>query len=83
MTTSGEKNYVNLPPDLRRQVEEKGIFYLDGGYGQSISLPAFYQNTFHTLDYIRREWAKYFDILDMQPARLQQHQDTVLMRRRA
>ncbi len=83
MTTSGEKNYSNLPPELRRKVEEKGIFYLDGGYGQSISLPAFYQNTFHTLEYIRREWPRYFDVLDTQPARLQQHQDTILLRRRA
>ncbi len=83
MTTSGEQNYSNLPEDLRRKVEEKGFFYLDGGYGQSISLPAFYQNTFHTLDYIRREWVKYFDILDTQPGRMQRHQDTVLMRRRA
>jgi SAM-dependent methyltransferase len=83
MTTSGENNYSNLPPELRKRVEEQGIFYLDGGYGQSISLPAFYQNTFHTMDYIRREWTKYFEILDMQPARLQRHQDTILMRRRA
>ena len=83
MTTSGEGNYSKLPDELRRKVEEKGFFYLDGGYGQSISLPAFYQNTFHSLDYIRREWAKYFDILDMQPTRMQRHQDTILMRRRA
>ena len=83
MTTSGEGNYSKLPDDLRRKVEEKGFFYLDGGYGQSISLPAFYQNTFHSLDYIRREWAKYFDILDMQPTRMQRHQDTILMKRRA
>ncbi len=83
MTTSGEGNYSKLPDDLRRKVEEKGFFYLDGGYGQSISLPAFYQNTFHSLDYIRREWVKYFDILDTQPTRMQRHQDTILMRRRA
>jgi len=83
MTTSGEGNYSKLPEDLRRKVEEKGFFYLDGGYGQSISLPAFYQNTFHSLDYIRREWVKYFDILDTQPTRMQRHQDTILMRRRA
>ena len=83
MTTSGEGNYSKLPDDLRRKVEEKGFFYLDGGYGQSISLPAFYQNTFHSLDYIRREWVKYFDILDTQPTRMQRHQDTILMKRRA
>jgi SAM-dependent methyltransferase len=83
MTTSGEKNYSHLPPELRKIVETKGFFYLDGTYGQSISLPAFYQNTFHSLDYIKREWPKYLEVLDTQPARMQQHQDTVLMRRPA
>jgi SAM-dependent methyltransferase len=82
MTTSGEKNWSNLPEEQRRLVEEKGFFYLDGDYGQSISLPAFYQNAFHSLDYVRREWGKSFDILDTQPARLQTYQDMVLMRRR-
>lgn len=82
LTTSGEKNYGQLPDELRRQVEEKGFLYLDGDYGQSISLPDFYQNTFHSLDYVRREWGRFFDILDAQPARLQTFQDTVLMRRR-
>lgn len=83
LTTSGEKNYSHLPPDLRRIVETKGFYYLDGTYGQSIWLPAFYQNTFHSLDYIRREWSRYFDVLDTQLARLESHQDTVLLRRRA
>jgi SAM-dependent methyltransferase len=82
MTTSGEPNYKNLSADMRKVVETKGFLYLDGNYGQSISLPAFYQNTFHSLDYIRREWPKYFEVLDMQQARMQQHQDTILLRRR-
>jgi SAM-dependent methyltransferase len=85
LTTSGEKNYSGLPPDVRRIVETKGFCYLDGTYGQSVSLPAFYQNTFHTLDYIRREWSKYFEVLATQPARPQDenYQDRVLLRRRA
>jgi SAM-dependent methyltransferase len=82
LTTSGEKSYSQLPDELRRQVEEKGFLYLDGDYGQSISLPDFYQNTFHSLDYVRREWGRFFDVLDTQPARLQTYQDTVLLRRR-
>ena len=82
MTTSGEQNYSQLPPELRTIVETRGFHYIDGGYGQSISLPAFYQNTFHTHEYIRREWSRDFEILDIQAGRLQRHQDMVLMRRR-
>ena len=81
LSTSGEKSYSQLPDHLRRRVEDEGFLYLDGDYGQSISLPNFYQNTFHTLDYIRREWSRFFDVLDTQPARLQTYQDTVLMQR--
>ncbi len=82
MTTCGEQIYSQLPSELRAIVETKGFLYADGHYGQSISLPDFYQNTFHAHAYIRREWSKYFEILDIQPQRIQKHQDTVLMRRR-
>jgi SAM-dependent methyltransferase len=82
LSTSGERNYSQLADWARRQVEEKGFLYLDLDYGQSISLPAFYQNAFHSLDYVRREWSRYFDVLDTQPARLQSYQDTVLLRRK-
>lgn len=80
LTTSGEKNYKGLPDLTRRIVEEKGFVYIDDNYGQSISLPDFYQNTFHAPSYVEREWAKHFEVLEIQPARMQNHQDTVLLR---
>lgn len=82
LTTSGEKNYSRLPPDMKRQVETAGFYFLDGTYGQSISLPDFYQNTFHSFAYIDREWSKYFDVVDKQPARVQGLQDSILLRKR-
>lgn len=45
MTTSGEQNYSHLPPELQQILETKGFYYHAGDYGQSISLPDFYQNT--------------------------------------
>jgi SAM-dependent methyltransferase len=81
LTTSGEKNYKGLPDATRRVVEEKGFVYINDNYGQSISLPDFYQNTFHAPSYVEREWARYFEVLEIQPARMQNHQDTVLLRR--
>jgi len=84
LTTSGEKNYRNLDDATRRILDEKGFFYADlVNYGRSISLPDFYQNTFHSLDYIRREWSKYFEIVDLQPAGMQAHQDAILLRKPA
>jgi SAM-dependent methyltransferase len=83
MTTSGENNYRNLAPALVDRIRNKGFLFLDGGYGQSIDLPDFYQNSFHTPEYVRAEWARYFEVLDIQPAALQTQLDTVLLRRTA
>jgi len=85
LSTHGEIHYGKFPPELLEIMRTRGFYYSDFGfnYGKSISLPDFYQTSFHTHDYIRREWGKFFDVLDIQPVRLQQHQDTVLLRHRA
>lgn len=80
VTTSGEANYRPFPKELVDKADRDGFLYVDGSYGQSINLPAFYQNTFHKHDYIRREWSRYFEVLDIQTQRVQRHQDTVLLR---
>lgn len=84
MSTHGAKHYETLPPELRAKLEERGFYYGDLGtnYGASIQLPDFYQTSFHKHDYIRREWGKYFDVVDIQTLRMDQHQDSVLLRRR-
>jgi SAM-dependent methyltransferase len=83
LTTCGEADYRKLPADLQAVMDVKGFFYsAGGGYGQSISLPEFYQNAFHSHAYIRREWARFFEIVDIQPVRMQTYQDSVLLRSR-
>jgi 2-polyprenyl-3-methyl-5-hydroxy-6-metoxy-1,4-benzoquinol methylase len=79
LTTSGENNYKQLPAELLAAVQKKGYLYRDGTYGQSINLPAFYQNAFHTCQYIRDNWSKFFRILDIQPTQMQHHQDIILL----
>ena len=58
------------------RVDRKGRFKLDG-------LPDFYQTTFHTRAYIAREWDKFFEVVDHIAGGLDQHQDLVILRRRA
>lgn len=84
LSTHGAKHYDSLPSELRAKVRDHGFYYGDLGanYGASIQLPDFYQTSFHTHDYIRREWSRYFEVLDIQTLRMDQHQDTVLLRRR-
>jgi len=82
LTTHGETHYGKFPEEPLAIMKEKGFYYSDFGfnYGKSINLPDFYQTSFHSHDYIRREWGKHFEILHIEPLALQQHQDTVLLR---
>lgn len=83
LSTSGENNYRNLPAASREILETEGFFHSDAGnYGPSISLPDFYQNTFHATHYVRREWSKFFDVIEIRPAGVDRHQDAVLLRKR-
>jgi SAM-dependent methyltransferase len=89
LSTHGEKIYQPFGKDIIDIMETKGfLHYQVGGfnYGKSISLPDFYQTTFHTHSYILKEWHKYFDIIDIQAAGVEQgldnRQDSVLMQKR-
>lgn len=43
----------------------------------------YYRTTFHTHDYIRREWSRHFEILEIVPACIGNVQDLVVMRPKA
>ena len=57
------------------RVDRKGRFKLDG-------LPDFYQTTFHTREYVAKEWNKFFEVVDHIEGGLDKHQDLVVLRRR-
>lgn len=42
----------------------------------------YYVNTMHTHDYVRREWGRHFEVLEIRGATIANHQDLVVMRRR-
>lgn len=83
MSFHGENHYQKHG-DIRSIMEKKGFYYSDFGsnYGKSINLPDFYQTAFHTHDYIRQEWNKYFEVVDIRKLGMGNHQDTVLLRKR-
>lgn len=43
--------------------------------------PAWYQNAFHSRDYVVMNFGKYFDVLGYFPRAMNQHQDVVVMRK--
>ncbi len=82
LTTSGQDNYENQPPEVQESMRTKGFYYSDtGAYGQSLSLPDFYQNTFHAHHYIQKEWSRFFEVVDIQRLAIEKHQDAILLRR--
>jgi SAM-dependent methyltransferase len=85
LSVHGEKHWKALPDEARARVETQGFHYGDLGwnYGASINLPDFYQTAYHAHDYVRREWGRYFSVIDIQTLRMDQHQDTVLLQKRA
>ncbi|MCI0401967.1 MAG: hypothetical protein L0212_00405 [Acidobacteria bacterium] len=54
------------------RIQETGRFKLDG-------LPDFYQVTFHSRDYVRREWSHLFKILLYEERGCNHHQDLVVL----
>jgi SAM-dependent methyltransferase len=81
LTTHGEHHYRSvLDATQLAALEENGFLYVESGYGSSVSLPDFYETAFHTHDYIRREWIRFFEVVDVQPPAAREHQDTVLLR---
>lgn len=65
----------------RNDLQAKGFAYESDRITEG--LPEFYQNSFHTHDYIRREWGKIFEVVALQVKGVARHQDAVLVRKRS
>ncbi len=71
-----------LPPDLadrRDTLARDGFLYVAGG--GTPGLPDFYQNTWHTRDYIEREWARYLRPIHHRGRAINNHQDAIVCRK--
>jgi SAM-dependent methyltransferase len=79
LTTS---NHTNLA-DLRKHVDEftaDGILHwLNDGWEQHF--PAYYHTTFHSHQYVRDRWSRWFEILGIDANTPRMKQDIVILRR--
>jgi ubiquinone/menaquinone biosynthesis C-methylase UbiE len=76
LTTHGQKYSSHIPESHRRVIAEKGFLYLETAITEG--LPDFYRTAFHTHDYIRKNWSKYFNIVDIQEASINENQDAII-----
>jgi len=80
LSVHGRHYYRDLPPEARAIMQEKGFYYR--ATGKTEGLPDFYQTAYHSPDYIRAQWSRYFDILAVREMAVSNMQDAVLCRRR-
>lgn len=81
LTTHGESLLKNVPDEITKQFLDHGFFYAVGEGTEG--LPDFYQTSFHTHDYIKKSWSQYFEIVDIIPRGIANHQDLILCRKAA
>jgi 2-polyprenyl-3-methyl-5-hydroxy-6-metoxy-1,4-benzoquinol methylase len=81
ISTHGEKHYSMLDRITLKMFIAKGFYYVKSKYITTEGLPSFYQTTYHSHDYIKKEWTRYFDVLDIKSGHID-GQDAVILRKR-
>ena len=69
-----------LPVKENNDANKSGFYYYIGG--GTDGLPEFYQTAYHSHEYIRDEWSKYFEIVSILSKHINLHQDLIVCRRR-
>jgi SAM-dependent methyltransferase len=69
------------PAPMRKQLEDSGILYITDDEWKNGPFPEFYHSSFHTIQYVKEHWGKYFKILNHLPCGSLAYQDFVLMQR--
>jgi len=67
-------------PDLRAEVEERGFAYRTGS--RTGGLPEYYMVAFHSTDYVRECWGRFFEVVAIKETHVHGVQDAAVLRRR-
>ncbi len=74
------RRYWSADPGVKAEVETRGHAYRTGAVTDG--LPDFYMSAFHSEAYVRREWARYFDIVAYKENYVHGAHDLAVVRRR-
>jgi len=78
-TFHGTASWYRVPAGQEAQFQKLGFLHTDTG--KTAGLPDFYLTAYHSHDYIRERWSKFFEVLEIVPQGIQAH-DAVLCRAR-
>ncbi|HEX3817176.1 MAG TPA: class I SAM-dependent methyltransferase [Chthoniobacterales bacterium] len=76
-----ELRKTNMPAELSAEYDAKGFATFVPNYSEMLapfSHQGYYKETYHSLDYIRETWGKFFEVLECVETK---HQDIILLRR--
>lgn len=82
LSVHGEHAAAALTSAQQEEIQRDGFFHLVALKGRLKldGLPDFYQTTFHSREYVEREWSRYFKVLHYVPRGINDHQDAVILR---
>lgn len=80
LTVHGEHARGVLPAETAAEVERNGFKFVVSDSMRGF-FPDWYQNAFHTREYVLDKFSEYFDIVDYLPRGMNGHQDVVILRK--
>jgi SAM-dependent methyltransferase len=80
LTTKLNPEAYDLPAAIQAEASARGFVYW-GDSEETYGLPSFYRLAYHTDEYIRHEWSRYFEVLHVGSHDLNGTQDGVVLRR--
>lgn len=82
LTTHGEAHLAFVPEPIAQATRQQGFLFVASNGWKNI-FPDWYQDSFHTTAYIHEQFSRFFDVLSVIPAGMNNLQDVVLLQRKA
>ena len=79
-TLHGRHYWGEVDPSVRSEVEQRGFAYRTGPI--TPGLPDYYMVAFHSTNYIRERWDRFFEVVSIKETYIHGVQDAVILRRR-
>jgi SAM-dependent methyltransferase len=81
LTLSGQGVWKRLPYDVKSELERSGFLYLKTGADMGGIFPDWYQNAYHTENYVMNKYANSFNVLHYIPCGMSNNQDAVILQK--
>ena len=80
LTVSGRRVWRGLPEEHVADIKKKGFKFVASNTAKGI-FPEWYQNAYHTKEYVLDRYSEYFDVLNYIPRGMSNRQDVVVLQR--